>query len=239
MAEPLMIERRRSTRADGELTRARILEVAGPLFAATGYAETASKTIAAAAGVDLASINYHFGSRSGLYRAVLVEAHRRIISLDDLQRIVDGGLPAQRKLAWCIDSLIEAATDSDGWHARIFARELLAPSSNLKVLFEEDLQPKFRIIRRILSEVTGIPEDDPAVLRCMISIAAPCLMLLVAGNGLPGPAQQVLRMPRRALRAHLHRFAFAGLAAIGREHAGRAARRPVSNGRRKRAGSES
>ena len=29
--------------------------------------------------------------------------------------------------------------DSDGWHARIFARELLAPSSNLKVLFEEDL----------------------------------------------------------------------------------------------------
>lgn len=226
-----MTKRRRSTRTDGELTRARILEAAGPLFATTGYAETASKTVAAAAGVDLASINYHFGSRSGLYQAVLVEAHRRIISLDDLQRIVDGELPAHQKLAWCIDSLIEAAMDNHGWHARIFARELLAPSSNLKTLFEEDLQPKFAIIRRILGEVTGIPADDPAVLRSMINIAAPCLMLLVAGNGLPGPAQQVLRMPRQELSAHLHRFAFAGLEAIGREHAERAARSRVSTGR--------
>ena len=230
-----MTRPRRSTRTDGELTRARILETAGLAFAEAGYAETASKTIAAQAGVDLASINYHFGDRRGLYRAVLVEAHRRIISLDELQRIVDGSLPAREKLKRCIDRLIEAAIGNDGWHARVFARELLSPSSNLQVLFQEDLEPKFVLIRRILSEVTGIPEDDPALPRCMISIAAPCLMLLVASRGnLPGPPQQVLRMPRQDLISHLHRFAFAGLEAIGRDHAERTAGRRLAAGKRHR-----
>lgn len=231
-----MTKPRRSTRTDGELTRARILEAAGPLFAATGYAETTSKAIAAEAGVDLASVNYHFGSRSGLYQAVLIEAHRRIISFDDLQQIVEGALPAREKLKWCIDSLIEAAAGNDGWHARLFARELLAPSSNLRILFEETLEPKFVVIRRILSEVTGIPEGDPALLRCMINIAAPCLMLLVAGNGgLPGPPQQVLRMPRQELTSHLHIFALAGLEAIGREYAEHTAKARASPAKRRKA----
>ncbi|MGC4029011.1 MAG: CerR family C-terminal domain-containing protein [Steroidobacteraceae bacterium] len=222
-----MSKPRRSTRADGELTRARILETAGPLFAAAGYAETTSKAIATQAGVDFASINYHFGSRSGLYQAVLVEAHRRIISLEDLRQIAASGLPAKDKLRWCIDSLIDATIGNDGWHARLFARELLAPSSNLRILYKKGVQPKFTLIRRILGEVTGIPESDPALLRCMISIVAPCLMLLVAGNsGLPGPPQQVLRMPQRELAAHLHRFAIAGLEATGQEYTRRSRSQP-------------
>ncbi len=59
----------RALRTDGEATYNRILETAGKLFATSGFAETSSKAIAAKAEVDLASINYHFGSRSGLYQA--------------------------------------------------------------------------------------------------------------------------------------------------------------------------
>ena len=150
---------------------------------------------------------------------MLSEAHRRIVSLDDLRRIADSAQPPDEKLKQCLDRLIDAAIGNDGWHARLFARELLAPSSNLQALYDQDLAPKFAVIRRILGELTGIPENDPAVLRCMISIAAPCLMLLVAGSGgLPGPPQQVLRMPRQDVVSHLHRFTLAGLAAIGRDH---------------------
>lgn len=232
-----MTQPRRSTRTDGELTRTRILEAAGPLFATTGYAETTSKAIAAAAGVDLASINYHFGSRRGLYQAVLVEAHRRVISFDDLQQIVESALAPSEKLRWCIDRLTEATIGNDGWHARLFAREFLAPSSNLEVLYKEDLEPKFAFIRRVIGEITGIPEKDPALLRCMISTVAPCLMLLVAGNGgLPGPPQQVLRMPRQELTSHLHRFAFAGLEAIGREYAEGMKKGHKSPAKRRKAG---
>ena len=37
----------RGLRSDGEATKTRILEAAGELFAATGYAETSNKDIAA------------------------------------------------------------------------------------------------------------------------------------------------------------------------------------------------
>ena len=209
----------RGTRADGEQTRSRILEAAGPLFAAHGYAETTSKAIAERAGVDLASINYHFGSRSGLYQAVLAEAHGRVIKLEALRQLADSSLPPADKLKRLIETLIDTALSDGVWHARILARELLAPSSHLKVLLDIEVQPKLAIVARILSEVTGIPLGDPALLRCMVSIAAPGLMLLVAGNGLPGPAQLVRQMPRDEILAHMHRFALAGLEAVGRAHA--------------------
>lgn len=224
----------RGTRADGELTRTRILEAAGPLFAATGYAETTSKAIAEQAGVDLASINYHFGSRSGLYLAVLTEAHGRVIQLEALQALADSDLPASAKVMRVIDALIDTALHDGVWHARILARELLSPSSHLKALLDAEGQPKFAVIRRILSEATGLPQNDPALLRCMVSIAAPCLMLLVAGNGMPGPAQEVRRMPKADIATHMHQFALAGLEAIGRAHAPPKKSAPPPTRRRRR-----
>jgi hypothetical protein len=118
-----------------------------------------------------------------------------------------------------IDALIDTALNNDGWHARILARELLAPSSHLQTLLDTVGQPKFAVVARILSEASGIPLGEPALLRCMVSIAAPCLMLLVAGNGLPGPAHQVRQMPRDEITAHMHRFALAGLAAVAQMRA--------------------
>src|SRR3954469_24947558 len=96
----------RRQRADGTGTRDRILECAGELFAATGYAETTAKAIAAAARVDLASINYHFGSRTGLYQAVLVEAHRRLITLELLERLERADAPATAKFERLIEVLV-------------------------------------------------------------------------------------------------------------------------------------
>ncbi|HOY23555.1 MAG TPA: TetR/AcrR family transcriptional regulator [Cellvibrio sp.] len=205
-------------RADGEVTRTRILETAGALFAAMGYAETSSKSIAAQAEVDVASINHHFGSRNGLYQKVLAEAHRRIVKLDDLLNIAQNPMPAPEKLRMFISILVKTAKDDSGWHTKVLAREMLAPSSNLQMLLTEELQPKLAVLLSILSEITGIPKGDPALLRCLISTAAPCLMLVVASNGLPGPAQQVLGMSHDVLTSHLYSFAIAGLQSIGDDY---------------------
>ncbi|WP_339487249.1 TetR/AcrR family transcriptional regulator [Pseudomonas sp. EL_65y_Pfl2_R95] len=212
-----MTKSSRSSRVDGEVTRARILESAGRLFAKTGFAETTSKAIAAEAKVDLASINYHFGNRAGLYQNVLAEAHRRIISLDDLLKIAARDEPAETKLWSFFAILVDAAQAGRGWQSGVLAREVLSPSSNLQVLFTEEVQPKLAVILGILSEITAIPASDPALVRCLISTAAPCLMLLVASNGLPGPVSHVLTMPKQQLTSHLHSFALAGLKAIAHE----------------------
>jgi TetR/AcrR family transcriptional regulator, regulator of cefoperazone and chloramphenicol sensitivity len=208
----------RSLRTDGEATRARILETAGRLFAAQGYAEATSKEIASEADVDLASINYHFGSRSGLYLAVLAEAHRRFVSLADLSRLSESGLPPGQQLAALLEGLVESATQQEGWHARVLAREMVSPSSHLQTLFKKELLPKLAVIKHIISQITAIPEDDPALLRCLLNVAAPCLMLLMIGHSLPGPIAQVARMPRPVLVKHLHDFTMAGLAEISAQY---------------------
>ena len=208
---------RRSPRTDGEQTRSRILDSAGRLFAATGYAETTSKAIAADADVDVASINYHFGNREGLYQTVLAEAHRRLIQPEPLLRLSDSALSPRDKLARLIDTLLDGATGPERWPAGVLAREVLAPSSNLRVLLDQELQPKLVAVRRILSEITGFSPDDPALLRCLLSIGAPCLVLLVARDGLPGPLQPIGRMSRAELASHLLSFALGGLEAIARK----------------------
>lgn len=207
----------RVLRTDGEATYNRILETAGRLFAASGFAETSSKAIAARAGVDLASINYHFGSRGGLYQEVLAEAHRRLISMEALRELTAASLPARAKLKKVIESMVEAAAGQKSWHTRVLGRELLSPSSHLQILQQNEVFPKFRLMLGIISDITSIPPDDPALFRCVISVAAPCAMMLVVGRSVPAVAEAVASTPREALAAHLYHFALGGLKAIGRE----------------------
>lgn len=209
----------RSLRTDGEATYNRILEAAGELFAVSGFAETSSKAIAAQAGADLASINYHFGSRGGLYQAVLAEAHRRLVSIDQLQKIATLDVSPRDKLKMLIERLVGTATGRLGWPSRVLGRELLSPSSHLQVLERQELLPKLNVVLGILSEFTSIPVDDPVLLRCLVSVGAPCAMLLVAGHGVSIFEEKVLGMPREVLADHLYTFAMGGLDAITRNYA--------------------
>lgn len=210
----------RNARADGARTRARIIESAGQLFGSAGFAETTSKAIASHAGVDLASINYHFGNRDGLYKAVLAEAHRRLINLEELQRIASSDTAAPQRLRELIELIVSRAMGPTGWNAHVLARELLSPSSHLDVLFEEEMPPKFRNVAGILGEISGIPVDDPALIRCAISVGAPCAVLFVARRTESPLARQIERLPQAALVQHLLTFALGGLEAVGREYRG-------------------
>ncbi|HGS4526970.1 TPA: TetR/AcrR family transcriptional regulator [Vibrio cholerae] len=52
-------------------TKEKILDVAEGLFAEYGFNDTSLRTITSNAGVNLASVNYHFGDKKTLVRAVL------------------------------------------------------------------------------------------------------------------------------------------------------------------------
>ena len=51
-------------------TKERILDVAEALFAENGYSGTSLRAVTTAAGANLAAVNYHFGSKRTLLRAV-------------------------------------------------------------------------------------------------------------------------------------------------------------------------
>ncbi len=52
-------------------TKEQILDAAEQIFGAKGFAGTSLRDVTRRAGVNLAAVNYHFGSKEGLLRAVL------------------------------------------------------------------------------------------------------------------------------------------------------------------------
>lgn len=66
--------------ADPDSTRQRLLTAAQAVIARVGWAGASSRTIAAEAGVNLALINYHFGSKAELLHAALDAAVLRLES---------------------------------------------------------------------------------------------------------------------------------------------------------------
>ncbi|MGL4456176.1 MAG: TetR/AcrR family transcriptional regulator [Plesiomonas sp.] len=72
-------------------TKARILDAAERLFAEQGFNDTSLRTITAEADVNLASVNYHFGSKKELIRAVLeryLEVFMPAVACE-LQKVLD------------------------------------------------------------------------------------------------------------------------------------------------------
>jgi AcrR family transcriptional regulator len=80
-----------------ESTRKRILDAAMQDFAQSGYAATSVRRIVADAQVNIASVNYHFGSKQDLFFAILdepftalaAERSRRLKSLSDVPAPAD------------------------------------------------------------------------------------------------------------------------------------------------------
>lgn len=206
---------RRGLRSDGDATRRRILEIAGERFAALGFAEATGKEIAAHAQVDLASINYHFGSRAGLYQAVLAEAHRRLVDIEDIERIVAGNEPAEERLKRFVHFLLAGASREVAWPMIVLGRELVSPSSHLQTLQQDEVVPKLQAILPLLSEIARIPADDPALLRCLPCIAAPCALIAILGR-FPTPLTDRLGTASpEDLARQLSTYALGGLRAVG------------------------
>ena len=69
-------------------TSDRILDAVAPIFATLGYDGAGTRQLAAAAGVNVATLAYHFGGKEGLYAAVIDRVYERLLAVDlDLDRL--------------------------------------------------------------------------------------------------------------------------------------------------------
>lgn len=80
-AQPKTDARATPKRRRGDTTRLRLLDAAERCFAEGGFDGVSLRTITETAGVDLALVNYHFGSKDNLLREVI--ARRAKIVHDD------------------------------------------------------------------------------------------------------------------------------------------------------------
>lgn len=209
----------RSTRSDGNETRSLILQTAGRLFAERGYERTTSKEICAAAGTNIAAVNYHFGDKESLYAAVLVEAHAQLIQLDDLQQLSMTIRGHQEKLKALVGLFVQRpARNSQSWGLSVLVHELLAPSGHVTNLLHNAVVPKIQVMLALIGEVLELPNSHPAVQRGLTFVVMPCIMLAVAPKNVLKQILPNATASPQALVDDLADYAWAGLQSIKRKY---------------------
>jgi len=207
----------RTPRTDGNATRLHILETAGQLFAERGFAESTSKEICTRAGTNMAAVNYHFGSRDGLYEAVLIEAHRQLVSMDELVSLASVPADPRLKLRTFLTHLMEMGSQPKApWGFRVVLREALSPSPALPVMVRQAVLPKAKLIRGLIGGIMGLPDEHPSVQRAMLFVVLPCIVMTVAPKDLRNEVLPALKNTE-GLADDLMRYVFAGLDAVAKE----------------------
>ncbi len=206
-------------RQDGLETRRALLESAGEVFAEHGHAKATSKEICERAGANIAAVNYHFGSKDGLYAAVLQEAHARLVSIESMAATASSNVDARQKLRMFLSQIVRQLTSGgrSGWELRVLSREILSRSSMMSGLVEKQIAPKAQLLRGIVAEVMKLPPDHPAVSRSIVNIMGPVLMLLVTDRTIQKKVAPHLELDEEAMTEHFVTYALGGLEAVARK----------------------
>lgn len=208
---------KRAPRSDGRSTRAAVLEAAGRVFAERGFAEATGKEICERAGANAAAVNYYFGGKEGLYEEVLVEAHRQMLSMEDLNRIIDSQAEPEEKLRIFLEHIIHTATHaSELWGVRIFLRELASPTPFMPKFIETTVLPKSRKLRELVRAITGLAPDSPAVQRATALVALPCLGFILFPEKLRALLLPATASDAEGLLGDMLAYTLGGLRALGK-----------------------
>ncbi len=123
-------------------TQTRLLDAAEALIAMHGVSGTSLREITEKAGVNLALVKYHFGSKEGLLESVLkrrlepINAHR-IRLLDEVERKHAGGkLPIEDVLTALIQPAVEIGLSgkSGSQFLKLFGRVFSEPASCMQLI---------------------------------------------------------------------------------------------------------
>jgi AcrR family transcriptional regulator len=202
------------------LTREKLLDAAGEVFAEKGFRGATIEAISRRAGANLAAVNYHFGDKEGLYRAVIDHAHGLAVSLFPPEPGPD--VPADEKLRGHIAATLRHLLVDGGpaWHGRLMAREMFEPTGALDAFVRDFIHPNFTrlqgIVREILEGGSKGQASDEEVRRCAFSVIAQCVFYRhsrpVIDRLFPGLPFDEAKVA--ALSAHIAAFSLAGVKAV-------------------------
>ena len=170
---------RPGTHARGEDTRRRILDAALEVFAAEGYEGASTRLLAERAGVNLPAIQYYFGSKEGLYRAVIdsiiehTEAEMAPLAIRVKAALARPDTPREELLellCLMLEAFVALVSNGKQIEAKrlFFARAEVEDTPGLERLHESGMrqifQPCLDLIGRLLGRST---EDRETVLRAL------------------------------------------------------------------------
>jgi AcrR family transcriptional regulator len=150
-------------------TRQAILDAAEELFGARGFEGTSLRELTSRAGVNLAAVSYHFGSKEGLAQAALARRfdpinRERLRRLDALEAASDAGanLEPREIMKAFLEPVLEAGgcTDPSGM-CRMFGRIMAEQPPFLMGFLHERFGPiARRFVAALRRAVPGLHERD-------------------------------------------------------------------------------
>ncbi|MEU5293519.1 TetR/AcrR family transcriptional regulator [Streptomyces umbrinus] len=149
-------------------TKHRILDVAEQLFGERGYAATSTRAVTEAAGANVAAVNYHFGSKEGLLRAVVGRAMRPVN--EERQRLLDDFLAGEAKpeVADIIGAFVRTGANltrqrKDGTPAvvRLLGRVMVEPDPEIRHLFAQEVETvEGRYLEELIRALPALSPDE-------------------------------------------------------------------------------
>jgi AcrR family transcriptional regulator len=162
---------------DHALTRKRLLEAAGEVFAEKGFRCATVRDICQRAGANVAAVNYHFGDKEKLYAEVLHLAHACAQErYPEGFEAMPGATPEQRLRA-LIGSFLRRLLDEGrpAWQGKLMAREMTDPTPALNVVVDRLIRHDFERVVEVVRQIAGEQHDANSLRRCAASIIGQCL----------------------------------------------------------------
>jgi AcrR family transcriptional regulator len=157
------------TSLSAQETRTRILDAAQALFVAHGFEATSMRMITGEAGVNLAAVNYHFGSKDVLVREVL-KRHLRLLNMQRMQALEEaeaaaGGVPVKphRIVEAFFSSSLDLAAGSPGGREfmQLLGRTFTEPSPAVRAFLAAEYAPVIgRYKDAFCRALPAVPTED-------------------------------------------------------------------------------
>lgn len=198
-------------------TKDRILHAAEDLFAQQGFAATSLRQVTSLADVNIAAVNYHFGSKDNLINEVFrrrmdVMSKRR---LDGLHKAVAAEQPSlETILAAFVEPALDMAQDRSGGSAfiRVIARAYAESNEGLRKFLSDQYGHVLREFAKAIALCT--PSLGKEELYWRLDFLSGALTYAMADFGLiKRPAGTTEATHRQRAASALIRFAAAGFRA--------------------------
>jgi TetR/AcrR family transcriptional regulator, regulator of cefoperazone and chloramphenicol sensitivity len=215
-------DRRRGRRARREAeTRQRILDAATRLFSEDGFRRVTVRQICREAHANVASVNYYFGDKLGLYREIVQGALAAMHSSDPtIEAPPDSS--AEDRVRHYVRTYVPRLARPAGpavWMQKLMAHEIQEPTPLAAWIAQQVVVPRIRYLSAAIAEILGCPADDPRIGRCVISLQAQCLFHMpnqFRSAAFPEEAAMTDTQLRQ-MAEHIAEFSLAGIGRIAQD----------------------
>ncbi len=156
-------------------TQRRLIDAAGEIFAERGLDGSTIQDITERAGTSLASVNYHFHGKTGLYQHVIAEAYRVTTDLFRQMQTRQDQTP-QQQMSHYIDAILKLMMDADhsNWQCVLLNREVQHPNQIDQEQIKGLVQVAHGSLGQIITKLIGRPVDDRELMLCTHCVIGLC-----------------------------------------------------------------